>query len=110
MVTDALANDRQVQVCGRRLNQQLDALCSGRYLTITGKKRSDQLQFDNLNLENFNNEPEENTLMLDYIDTALPTGLMGSLRNHRLRRNYLGIVDECCHKPCSLSTMQEFCG
>lgn len=107
LLDESLASDQPVRACGQMLNQQLDAICSGRYHTITGKKRSDQLTFDDFNMESYGMEPLEDTLMLDYVDNLRPLRLMGGLRHHRLRR---GIVEECCHKSCSTATLREYCG
>lgn len=67
-------------------------------------KRSDQLTFNNFNT--FKMVPEEDTMMLDYVDSALTAKLMSGLCHHR---QPLGIIEECCYKPCSINTMREFC-
>lgn len=95
-----------MQVCGPALSAQLDLVCLGKFNTRTGKKRSGQLTLDDFNVGSVGMEPQEDTMMFDYIDNALTARLMSGLRHHRLPR---GVADECCKRPCTLATMQEYC-
>lgn len=109
LLDESLAIDinRTVQLCGNHLTLYLKYYCRGIYPTMMPNKRSNQLIFDFFNPENLGMTPNEDTMMLDYEDNAIPTRLMSGRRNHRLRR---GITDECCKKPCSLDVLSEFCG
>lgn len=105
-------NRNRYQVCSKFLSMRIDRVCKGRpYNTLTpgGKKRADpmissvQEYFQGTILEspdqlNYNEET-------DNIEDRM-TGLSQYQQFQRVRR---GIVEECCHKPCSDATILEYC-
>lgn len=100
------SNDRMVRACGYKLSLELQRLCKGVFPTRPEKKRSGQHSLDDFNLKSFGMEPQEDIMMLDYVDNALTARLLSGIRHHR---QPLGVADECCKKPCSIATMREYC-
>ncbi|KAF8774717.1 Bombyxin B-9 like protein [Argiope bruennichi] len=76
-----------VRACGRSLSELLSFVCHGNYNEPSGTKRSDhELIFD-----------DKIVRPVEYI-------LDRQLRVQR------GVADECCHRPCSFSTLRSYCG
>lgn len=127
----AAADNHKVIACGKRLGALMDTVCKGRYNTFintpalgTASKRS---SFERLNdilmphdmmieSDTYSNDDDiwyADVAAGDYNEIGGGVG-HGMLANrlpvaggaHRLRR---GIVDECCHKPCSLAVLYQFC-
>ncbi|GBN52841.1 hypothetical protein AVEN_129503-1 [Araneus ventricosus] len=76
-----------VQACGRNLSQLLSFVCNGIYGEPSGAKRS------------------ANGLMFDHNIVKPEEYILG--RQLRVQR---GVADECCHRSCSFSTLQSYCG
>ncbi|GFU21772.1 ilGF domain-containing protein [Nephila pilipes] len=82
-----------VRACGRALSELLSAVCHGNYNGPRTGKRS------------FPYPIEINGGMFD--DSFLKTEEDFFHHQTRVQR---GVADECCYRPCSLSTLQSYCG
>ncbi|XP_016971719.1 probable insulin-like peptide 5 [Drosophila rhopaloa] len=86
--------------CGHYLTELVMTVCEGKLNVMISKRAYPDLNlfgFENNMLENSDSEedfkphhPRLNSMM------AMP-------------RNLRGIVDECCHRPCSVKKIQSYC-
>lgn len=108
-----------IQRCGQSLNDALFKVCNGKFNTMSGKKRyssyprvhfNDISTFDTL-LDETSVENDEDTLMLNYLALFVPNDQYPRMRRHSFINENVdgGIVETCCRRKCTLSTMLQFC-
>ncbi|KAG8180377.1 hypothetical protein JTE90_025427 [Oedothorax gibbosus] len=82
-----------VRACGRSLSQLISFVCQGVYNEPVATKRNSQFMLPEIDWTSEGNTIPE---IDDYIFPMI-----------RTRR---GVVDECCHRSCTFSTLRSYCG
>ncbi|XP_017080583.1 probable insulin-like peptide 5 [Drosophila eugracilis] len=88
----------RIQVCGPALLDLVEMMCPQGFNGMFQKRDSLGL-FDYV--DNLGNEDNSD------MDTKSHSSRLNSLTG--MRRDFRGIVDDCCRKPCSTSTMKSYC-
>ncbi|XP_054263971.1 bombyxin A-1 homolog isoform X2 [Macrosteles quadrilineatus] len=86
--------------CGRDLSSALSLVCQGWY------KRSDPGIFKINEIEPEDMEVVTERLFPLFMDPQLALAMVG--QGGRYKRH--GIVDECCHNPCTVNELRNYCG
>ncbi|XP_044255143.1 LIRP-like [Tribolium madens] len=104
-----LMNKREI-FCGTKLAETLAMLCKGNYYSPnpnpTKKSTNDIFAYNEYD-EYFPNESDDEN-QIDF--PFLQKESVNSFLPIRFRRTRVGIVDECCRKPCTLKHLSLYCG
>uniref|UniRef100_T1GAC2 Insulin-like domain-containing protein n=1 Tax=Megaselia scalaris TaxID=36166 RepID=T1GAC2_MEGSC len=98
----------KVRLCGRLLTSTLQNLCvNGLYTNLKKKSVPETTYDDDVSVDgNFDSEGDMAPFYPSFDDKIfMNKGSM--LSKWRRRRN--GIVNECCHKQCSINTLLTYC-
>ncbi|RZC41225.1 LIRP [Asbolus verrucosus] len=98
-----LMNKRDIY-CGPKLTETLALVCQGKYNSPSKKSITDLMAYNEYD-ELFPSESDEDS-QLDF--PFLQKETANSFLPIRLRRK-VGIVDECCKKPCSIRHLSLYC-
>ncbi|KAJ8931858.1 hypothetical protein NQ314_015188 [Rhamnusium bicolor] len=91
---------KRSKFCGSKLTTALSLLCNGQYASPEKKSMADIL--------NYEYDDDYNGLGVNEIEFPfLSKELAKSLVPQKIRRG--GIVDECCHKSCTINELRSYC-
>ncbi|KAH7933108.1 hypothetical protein HPB49_008295 [Dermacentor silvarum] len=94
--------EKRTRFCGPYLVETLEALCGGEFFDPAQKRHTGRQQMTlQPMLPPWVMEPR-----LGFLDTKTALQLLRPVA----RRQGRGIIDECCHKSCSVAELLSYCG
>uniref|UniRef100_A0A914WVN0 Insulin-like domain-containing protein n=1 Tax=Plectus sambesii TaxID=2011161 RepID=A0A914WVN0_9BILA len=98
------------KLCGSKLIELVGKLCNGCVKgpgnTVMTKLQKKQLSFEEQMLTSMRHLPWDELIEYDSAGERLQQPSRQSSEPLRVKR---GIVEECCHKSCPMSTLKEYC-
>ncbi|XP_018572613.1 LIRP-like [Anoplophora glabripennis] len=92
---------KRTRYCGSHLTNTLSMVCRGRYPSYDKKSYGDGFSYNEY--EGDYNDISDNDVDFPFLSKEYSRFFVPQ----KIRR---GIVDECCHKPCSINELRNYCG